>query len=230
MRRIATASILAISVIAVGTAHGADRGFDLGSDRGADDSSYDLRLALGTAPGVTENEFSGGSTDVDANQGLLLEVGPYWRFDEMIDGDQWGAVLGTSLFWRGSTGDNDVPGGGETSISAFGIKLAPGPAYRMDQLRFEATPFLSLGLAAMEVDTGGPGGDIESEWGSFISYGVEVGGFYDFNRDWFGGVKLGYEWFGADVTFEDVGGTGTDVDNEASGSGFILALVVGWRM
>jgi hypothetical protein len=204
------------------TASAAETGSDL---------STDLRLAVGTAPGVKSHDFSGGaggrSTDVDTNYGFEIEPGIFESWNRLDSRGAWGVLGGLSLPYRTSTGNNHT-GGGQTKLETYGIKLAVGPSFTTGPIRLELTPYVGFGAAKVKLE-GGPGGDLTSKRDVLIDYGISLGGYYDVAKTVFVGLQLGWDWFNSKVTFENAGLFGRNIDDTVKGNGLLALAVGGWR-
>jgi hypothetical protein len=191
------------------------------------DSAMEGRLGIGIAPGVDKHDFSGpvsGTSDVDNNSGLIIEPGLFWSMKALMDQQAIGGVYGVNLFYRQSSGDNSS-GGGQTKFDAFGAKIALGPTYKWEHIRFELTPFFGLGWARAKVDS--PVGEQTSDRGLMIDYGITLNGFYDFTEQVGAGIEVGWDGFRAKEKFKDF--PGGQVDDTVKGNGLLLEVVGTWK-
>jgi len=212
--------------------------------------ALDLRLSVGTAPGISKDSTTnattasgaanpGADTDttVSSTYGVDVQVGARWR-REFPGG--FGIVAGPDLFFRsvGGTFNEAVVGLGSftttETLTAFGIRAVAGPTFTLPNgIRFELTPFLEGGGATMKVSAtiGGNSVSYTSDLGSYFGYGITAGAFYAFDRHFQLGAQVGFQGFTAQVKSSAGSSGNVTWNNETdtlTGSGFMGNVTAIW--
>jgi len=184
----------------------------------ADETFLDARLNLGIIPGIKSADGTpGGTTDLSAKTGFGAALGvEYGQYLEK----EWGWVAGVSLIDGASKGSSNQ---GDVKETNFGVQINAGGAYKINkEIHLELTPFIGIGSAKTTVE----GNNGTSGTGTFLDYGITVGGFYTYNDHLQVGIDIGYEGFSAksSLTFGPA-----SYDITGKGGGFIAGLSLGYR-
>ncbi|MBA3939426.1 MAG: outer membrane beta-barrel protein [Planctomycetes bacterium] len=178
-------------------------------------NGWDLRLALGGAPGVAKakTDNSGASSDIDDHGGGTIRFSAYYTPD--IAG-QIGLQFGPNI---AVSRHNGHTAGGDFDVSDSSVGFAIGPFLRVARWRFGLTPYIDLGSAREHDDAG------HSDSGPYVALGLTVGAMYTFDNHLILGADLGVEGWSSKVHQP-----GIDADVTYSGSGGVFDIYVGFKL
>lgn len=194
------------------------------------DRSTQLRLGIGSMPGVDESELEGpGGTEsvsLDPKAGVSVDVGlaVLWTNPDSVLG--YAVYIGG--FRRAHLGEDEV--GVDVSTAAFGANLGVDVTAQLSpSVLLTAGPRLGLGFASQSVDDAA----IEDGFGAYVSVGFQVGAYVSIGTDRLSRpILLGLEAGGmgwsssATQTFDD-GVDHADLDVTNSGGGGYVSVVIG---
>ena len=207
-----------------------------------DGDAWNLRLSVGTAPGISKDSTTNSTTasgaadpanntdqTLSATYGIDVQAGARWS---RVFPNGFGIVAGPDLFFRSVGGKFTMSGASiKETLDAFGVRLVAGPTMTIDnKIRFELTPFLEGGGATDKVDGTAPGISLSqtSKLGSYFGYGITAGAFYAFNKHFEAGVQVGYQGFTSQVKFAPGSLTNDNQTDTLTGSGFIGNVTAVW--
>jgi hypothetical protein len=187
----------------------------------AEDTILDARLGIGFIPGIRTSELSDTDTIEDPSVGspkrsasrTLSEhgtIGPVYflggEYGQYLD-RSWGWVAGAQLF-DGSSKGTGAERNANLKVSAYGIEINAGAAYRLNgAFHIECTPFAGGGRSRTTISSGillqSDSTDDASGDGSYIDYGVKLAGFYAATDHLQIGIYAGYEGFRARATLAE---------------------------
>ncbi len=176
---------------------------------------WDLRLALGGGPGVSQAKADGGpTTDIDDRGAGTIRFSAYWTAP--IPGPV-GLQLGPTLAVSRRHGHTEA--GGDFAVSESSVGFAIGPILRVERWRFALTPYIDLGSGREHDDAG------DSDRGGYAALGMTVSAMYTFRNHLILGVDLGGEGWSTKVHQPVI-----DHDVTYSGGGAVLDFFIGIKL
>ncbi|MEE9368405.1 MAG: hypothetical protein V3V05_06030 [Pontiella sp.] len=182
---------------------------------------FSLRVSVGSAPGIDEGEVLGMTFPVDADNGSQIEflaVKRFWSKNHPAIG----GVFGGGIFIANNSGvDADPSSSAKFDLSAFGIMGQGGLAVKLGKhIVVEASPYLGLGGASVEITNFTDGGAV------YVMYGLKGGIFVLLGQSIELGIEGSIHGFSSDVELELSPGLTTDLTLTGSGPSVAAVLAV----
>lgn len=192
------------------------------SARAADDADFeDLRVQVGIVPGIKTVEApSPASASAKTSPGLDVD----FQYGSSVGGP-FGWTVGAGLFDEQHKGDISSNGfTNSATCTGYGVAVDAGGIYLItDTLHLELTPF--FGIGEDELKTNGVSGS-----GTFLKYGIDLGGYWTDPHGLQLGVVVGDEGFRGKGNANYTGAAGVSAfDVTVKGNGLDARVSVGYR-
>ncbi|MDF7798107.1 hypothetical protein P4C99_01435 [Pontiellaceae bacterium B1224] len=174
-----------------------------------------VRISVGTAPGITEEDIEGINHPCDEEDGWQLEALAVKRI-WFKKNPNFGYTLGGGLFVS-SFGGTRTDNGDEYDADVFGITGQIGLAYQIGKyIIVEGTPYFGFGFG--QVDLNGSDGGL-----MYTSYGVKGGLYLLLSEKIELGFEAGYQGFSSEYSLETVLG---EYEVDLTGDGPLYSAVL----